>query len=208
MSKSLGNFFTIRDLVAKGYSGAEIRYVLLQAHYRSKLSFSFEGLADARKSIRYLREFRLNMTHLPDRPAPSEELERIDELRRAADERFRAAMDDDLNASAAIAQIRGFCKEAYGVCTARASGEAAVEQVDAWDTVFGVVDGEAVGASEEGASDAGGFSEGEIEERIRARNAARAAKDFGEADRIRDELLGAGIVIKDSPEGTVWHREV
>ncbi len=210
MSKSSGNFFTIRDLIEKGYSGLEVRYVLLSAHYRSSFNFSFDGLAAARESLRYLREFRVNMQGLPAREAPEGELRALRDMAGGADQRFRESLDDDLNMSGALAQVHGFVKAAYKIARSRAAGQLAVERLNDWDRVLGVLDYEAEGAAAAaGASaDAPELSDAEIEALVQKRTGARAAKDFAESDRLRDLLLEHGVVLKDSPDGTLWHRKL
>ncbi len=203
MSKSAGNFYTVRDLLSRGYDGLEIRYTLLSAHYRSNSNFTFQGLDDARKNLRYLRQFRRAMQELPDVPG-EDELAAVEALRTERDAAFRAALDDDLNVSGALAQVHDFCREAYRRCQTSKAGASAVAQLESWDRVLGVLDPVASGGeadSPEGPSDA------EIEAALEARRTARAQKDYAAADRIRDELAALGIVIEDRPDGTRWHRD-
>ena len=204
MAKSAGNFYTVRDLLAKGYSGLEIRYGLLSAHYRSSANFTFQGLDDARTTLGYFREFRRNMASLPDRAPQPGELDGLNELALEADKSFRKGLDDDLNVSAALAQVHGFASEAYKRATARAAGLQSLAQLDAWDSVLGIFAEESGGEARKGPQ---GTSEEEIEGLIGERDAARNRKDFAEADRIRDLLKSRGVVIKDSPAGTRWHLE-
>ncbi len=213
MSKSLGNFYTVRDLVARGFSGPEIRLALLFGHYRSNTNFTFQTLETAREWLRYLREFRRNMLALPpgEPSAAARDLEKVRELAASSDERFRAALDDDLNISAALATVREFASEAYKLCRDRASGAAAAERLDAWDAVLGVLGPPGEGGEEPGGSGGAGargetgLSAEEIEALLERRSRARAEKNFAEADRIRAELEARGIVVKDTPRGTVWH---
>jgi cysteinyl-tRNA synthetase len=204
MSKSAGNFFTVRDLVAKGYGGLEIRLALLGSHYRANTNFTLEGLETARKTIRYFEEFLRNMRGLADAPSPG--LEAVRSLAAAHDERFRAALDDDLNISAALAAVHGFVAEAYKTSSTRPEGLAAADQVEAWDRVLGILrpvgDG---GASEDALLAGRGLTRESIERLIAEREEARRRKDFATSDRIRKELLDAGIIIKDTPQGPRWH---
>jgi cysteinyl-tRNA synthetase len=204
MSKSSGNFYTVRDLLGKGYSGREIRYGLLSAHYRSSANFTLRGLDDARTTLGYFREFRRNMASLPEAPPPSGEIEGLTALALEADAGFRKGLDDDLNVSAALAQAHGFASAAYKQATARATGLQSIAQLESWDSVLGIFGEGPRREDEQGAS---GTSSEEIEGLIEERNAARNRKDFAEADRIRDLLLSRGVVIKDSPQGTRWHLE-
>jgi cysteinyl-tRNA synthetase len=209
MAKSAGNFYAIRDLIAKGYQGAEIRYLILSAHYRSQLNFTFEGLAAGREALRKLREFEANALSLPERAGEAVAVEKVRDLAAAADARFRSALDDDLNVSEALAQVHGFVSEAYRAMVGRSSGSTAVAQLRRWDEVLGVLSvgtGSQTAGKPEDPSE--GLSEAEVERLLRERDAARVARDFREADRIRDFLRARGIAIKDSPEGTRWHRQV
>jgi cysteinyl-tRNA synthetase len=212
MSKSLGNFFTIRDLLEKGYSGAEIRYALLSAHYRQQFNFTFDGLEGVRESLRRLREFLRNMADLPDDGPLSGELE----ARAArADAGFRAAFEDDLNTSAAFAEVFNFVRDANKLARSRADGQCARDQLMAWDRVFGVLEHSlrpaphGLGPLDGGdrAEAGAGLDAAEIDRLLEARQAARARRDFAEADRVRDVLKDAGILIKDTPQGPKWFRE-
>ena len=207
MAKSAGNFFTIRDLLERGFGGLEIRYVLLSAHYRSSFNFSFDGLAAAREALRYLREFRVNARAAPS--TANGHLEEIDALAGRADQAFRAALDDDLNISGALAQVHGFVKASYKVLRSREAGERAARQLESWDRVLGVLEyHEGNRAPEEEDSATGGLSDDEVDRLVAERREARARRDFAEADRLRDLLRETGVVIKDSPDRTVWHREL
>jgi cysteinyl-tRNA synthetase len=216
MSKSLGNFFTVRDLVGMGYSGLEIRYALLSAHYRANANFSFEGLRAAREALRYLREFRVNMEAIPAGAgiAPHGEGRGVGDLVSAAEEEFRAGLDDDLNISVALAAVRGLVKDVYGLAAAgrlsHAEGAKALAALARWDEVLGVLPAEPPGAALPGraAVEDAGPGALDVERLISERTAARARKDFREADRIRTLLSENGIVLKDTPDGTLWHRQI
>ena len=210
MSKSARNFYTVRDLLEKGYDGLEIRYSLVSLHYRANSNFTFKGLDDAKKSLRYLREFRLDMRALPKRDAEAPELDALEELRTAKDEGFRAGMDADLNTSVALAKVREFCAEARKICTSHRAGEIAATQLENWDRVLGVLDPSPEGAergmgSGSDAEVVAGLTAAEVQRLVDERAAARQAKDFGTSDRIRDELLAKGVVVKDGPDGSRWH---
>ena len=210
MSKSLGNIYTVGDLVQKGYTPMEIRFNLLIGHYRANSNFTFQGLDSARETIRYLREFRRNMLELPSRVTPAEEIRTVASLSQEMDRGFRAGLDDDLNISASLAELHAFVSEAYKSATTEESGRLAVARLDAWDQVLGVL-GEREGSPDAPEATArvgkSNWTAAEVDRLVGERNLARARKDFKESDRIRDVLKAEGIVIKDSPQGTRWHAE-
>ncbi|HVR75780.1 MAG TPA: cysteine--tRNA ligase [Planctomycetota bacterium] len=207
MAKSAGNFYTVRDLLARGHSGLEIRFALLSTHYRSTANFTFQGLDAARETLRYLREFRVNMSSLPVVDTPSAEAVRVKDLCLGGDAAFRAGLDDDLNVSAALREVHALVSGAYKLCTTRVSGRLAAAQLEAWDSVLGVLGEPAAEVPGEGGDAVPGLSVSEVERIIGERDAARAAKDFAASDRIRDHLKARGIVLKDTPQGTRWHLE-
>ncbi len=216
MSKSLGNFYTIRDLFDRGFCGAELRYALTSAHYRAQYNFSLEGLENFRESLRRLREFLRNMADLPAEPADGGDtgVTAVETLAAEADRRFRAALDDDLNISGALGEVFDFVREANKSARTRAAGEAARKQLLAWDGVLGFVEHSekpppaGLGPLEEGTSAASdGLTGAEIDALLQQREDARRARDFATADGIRDRLDAAGIVIKDTPQGPRWSRK-
>jgi cysteinyl-tRNA synthetase len=211
MAKSEGNFYTVRDLLDRGFGGLEVRYALISAHYRSQLNFNLDGLRAAAQAVRKLREFRANMESLPERADTGDEVARVERLRRFSDASFRESMDDDLNVSAALASVHTFVSEAYKTCRSRAGGERAAALLLEWDRVLGVLEPvrETDGAAGGVGPDRGpGPSDEAIEALVRERDAARRAKDFATADGLRARLEGMGVVLKDSPAGTRWHRKV
>lgn len=193
MSKSKGNFFTLRDLMEKGYDPIDIRYVYLTAHYRSVLDFSLKALDQAKAARRRLLEFKARMSEL----AGSElgdggKLAFVEQCR----ERFEAALDDDLDMPKALAALFELVAEGNRAADAgelsAADAAAALAFLHSADRVLGVlVEKEAMLPEE---------IEALIEERI----AARKNKDFKRADQIRDELAEKGIILKDTPQGTRW----
>ena len=192
MSKSLGNFYTLRDIIDKGYTGREVRYVLLGAHYRQPLNFTFQALDAARSSLKRLDEFRARLQELAGENAFANGAAGPAWAETGSSD-FRAALDEDLNMPEALGALfdmvhAGNKAMDAGEADAAAAG-AALRILDGMDTVLGVLK-----KTEDGADD-------EAEALLAKREAARAAKDWGEADRIRDELAALGWHVHDTPEG-------
>jgi cysteinyl-tRNA synthetase len=195
MSKSLGNYFTLRDLLSKGHSPESVRYLLLSVHYRKQLNFTNDGLHQAQSSIQRLEDFSLRVKEKakPEEPADSYRTE-VD----AARERFIEAMDNDLNTSAALAAIFDFVRLTYQRDAQEAltggDARAASEFIQEIDGVLNILPPQSELLDEE------------IAAQIEARHAARRRKDFAEADRIRQWLLSKGIQLEDTREGVRWKR--
>ncbi len=202
MSKSEGNFYTIGDLIKEGYSGSEIRYALLSAHYGAQLNFTLGGLDAARESIRRMRDFCDDMRNRPAGPGGVEEIQALGDR---SDATFRAALDDDLNISAALAAVFSFIREAHKVVATRAQGDLATSRLEGWDRVLGVlrpVDETTAGGAERATG--GRISPEEVERIVGQREEARKRKDYAESDRLRKLLVERGVAIKDGPQGTRW----
>ena len=184
MSKSLGNFFTLRDLVDKGWSGREIRYVLINAHYRSGLNFAFDALEDARKSLERIDRA---VDALESRLDPAAQ---TPEFARRALEDFTAAVNDDLNIPKAFAALFELVRET------NASVSAAPGVLDAFrrmDEVLGVIFFGREKAEVE--------IPAEIQSLADLRAEARKARNWAESDRLRGELAVKGWAVKDSKDG-------
>jgi cysteinyl-tRNA synthetase len=185
MSKSLGNFFTLRDLLAKGFTGREIRYLLLTAHYRETFNFTLEGLQGARTSLTRIDECLTKLRELAGNARAAGESPLLTQ--------FTAALDDDLNISGAWGAIFEWVRDTNRKLAENAMDSAAAAAALAiWDKLDSVL---GVGAPKEVEVPA------EIVALVEARQAARKAKDFKRADALRDELKAKGWVIEDTPKG-------
>ncbi|MEX2282020.1 MAG: cysteine--tRNA ligase [Gemmatimonadota bacterium] len=202
MSKSKQNDFTIDQLIEKGYSGAAIRYLLLSAHYRKELNFTFDGLEQGRESVRRL----LNFAERVESATIGPEAGGLAELAEQARAGFEAAFDDDLNTSAALAVVFDFVRETNAKLDAvtsisEAESTALRSTLDAFDRVLGVLTlarKHAIGDDQE-------FTAW-VDQKIAERQAARARRDFAAADRIRVELTEKSVILEDTPAGPRWKR--
>jgi cysteinyl-tRNA synthetase len=204
MSKSKGNDFTIDQLVAKGYSASAIRYLLISAQYRKELNFSFDGLDTARAAIQRLLDFERRLNDTPT--AADAPVSRLNEIADRALAEFELALDDDLNTPNGIAVLFNFVREANaeldrGSITPRLAVDAAREALRRIDDVLGILE---LARDEHMSVDA--ELEAWVGERIRLRQEARRGRDFAAADRLRDELAAAGIVVEDTPHGPRWKK--
>jgi cysteinyl-tRNA synthetase len=211
MSKSLGNFYTLRDLFGKGYKPSALRFALASVPYRKQLNFTFDGLQQATSSVERLRNFadRLKQGKFPAGKQKGMAA-RIGE----ASEEFDAGLSEDLNTARALAAVFDLVREAN---IAMDKGEfrqgdvPAVQDVLAgFDKVFAVMednDGEKLRALGYGSAESGPGDE-EIDRLVAERNAAKKKRDFATADRIRNELADRGIIIEDAKDGSVrWKRK-
>src|SRR5215831_9788965 len=211
MSKSLGNFFTLRDLFDKGYKPSALRLCLGSTPYRRQLNFTFNGLTQATNTIERLRNFadRLQTGKFP---AGNQE-GMATRIAKAAEE-FDAGLSDDLNTARALAGVFDLVRE---VNIAMDKGEfrqgdvAGIQQFLAtFDKVFAVLeDNDAANLRALGFGSAeAGLSDADIEKLVADRNAAKKKRDFAAADRIRKELADRGIILEDAKDGSVrWKRK-
>jgi cysteinyl-tRNA synthetase len=190
MSKSLGNFFTIREVLKK-YDAEVVRFFILRAHYRSPLNYSDVHLDDARGALTRL------YTALKLAPAASGGIDWT--VPHAA--RFKAAMDDDFNTPEAVAVLFELATEVNRNHDALAAG--LLKQLGA---VLGLLERDPTEFLQAAPVAQAGLAAADIEARMAARVAAKKAKNYAEADRIRAELLTLGVVLEDTPQGTLWRR--
>jgi len=201
MAKSKGNFFTLRDLLDKGYDALAVRYLLVSVRYRKQLNFTLAGLKEAQAALDRIKEFLFRLKTAKLQPGNNAILAgRL----AAAREQFEAALDDDLNTSGALAAIFVLISDANIALEQGRLGEENRAEIQDWfkviDARLGIVP----------AMEPPVLSDKEVEEieaMVRRRNEARRTRDFALSDQIRRQLLDRGVVIEDTREGTRWHRK-
>jgi cysteinyl-tRNA synthetase len=197
MSKSKGNYYTFRDVAAKGYSAGAVRYFLLSVPYNKQINFTFDALAGAEKTLAGLRDFRARLSEAKTGPGRNEELHEA--TVRAAQE-FEEGMDDDLNTSVALAVIHNLTRVVNtALARKKLQEDNKVELLDLlkrFDSVLNVF-----GTEQQEMLDS------EIQNLIDERQEARRRRDFGRGDEIRDELAGRGIILEDTKDGVRWKRK-
>ncbi len=201
MSKSLGNFFTVRD-VANQYGYEPIRYLMISCQYRSPINYSFDAIEQCKASLERLYTCRNNMDFALEN-AVAEAGEKDAEVIAAIDakkDKFIEAMEDDLNTGEALGAVFELVREINSNVNDGVQSKALVEYaIKVFDELMEVLGLLYNRNAEKNLDD-------EIETLIQARNDARKAKNWAEADRIRDELKAQGIVLEDTPQGVKWHR--
>jgi cysteinyl-tRNA synthetase len=227
MSKSLGNFYTLRDLVLMGHKPSSIRYLLASVPYRKQLNFTMDGLVQAASSVERLRTFRgrLQQTAWPAGENP--EMKALAEKTTAA---MRESLDDDLNTAQALAAVFDMVREVNAAADAGKvqAGDVAplLETLRNFDEIFDVLeetDGDKIARTVEWARAEGleakispalleslksaAISDAEIEALVAKHSAARKARDFKTSDAIRDQLLAEGILLENTREGVRWRRK-
>jgi cysteinyl-tRNA synthetase len=197
MAKSLGNYYTVRDLTAKGYDPKAIRYLLLATHYRQQVNFTFEGLEAAKNTVERLTNFVLRLLDTDGKGSGEQLQSHIERVRNG----FEGAMDDDLNISVALAALFDFIREVNNLIDVNKLSKEEAREVHElilkFDKVLGVI-GE-VKREEKLPKEA--------EQLIMRREEARKAKDWKTADDIRQQLRAMGILIEDTPQGVKWRIE-
>ena len=227
MSKSLGNFFTLRDLVLKGYKPSSIRLLLASIPYRHQLNFTFDGLAQAASNIEKLRNFHLRLSSGNFSAGSSPALA---QLARETMERMRSALEDDLNtaqAQAAVFEMVRKANAAFDACEIKQEDvRPLLEALQKFDEIFAVLkddDGPKMKKILDWAKDSGrgeeispelliavgsgAMSDDEIQTKIDRMQSARKARNFSLADSIRAELTSAGILIEQTKDGVRWRRK-
>ena len=200
MSKSLGNFFTVRD-VAEKYGYEPIRYLMISSQYRSPINYSVDIIEQCKASLQRLYTCRNNLDFALENATDTvpENAEKIKKQLDSRREQFIEAMDDDLNTADGISAVFELVKDINVNVIDSKSAELIKYAIDLFDeltNVLGLVYNRDTGSLDE-----------EVEKLIEARQNARKEKNWAEADRIRDELKAQGIVLEDTPQGVKWHRE-
>jgi len=194
MAKKFGNFYTLRDLLGKGYDPIVIRYLLLSTHYRAQFNFTFEALDAAGAAVERLRNFVRRLQDAKGKGSDG----KVAELLRAVQQGFGEAMDDDLNVSVALSSLFDFVREVNALLDAgvvsRNEADEAYALMKRFDSVLGVI-GEVEGAD---------ALPKEAEELIEKREEARKAKDWAAADALRVQLNEMGVVVEDTAQGVRW----
>ncbi len=194
MSKSLGNFYTLRDLLEKGYKGREVRYLLLSTHYRTQLNFTFEGLEAARQSLKRIDDFVFRLKHIQTESDNSitgfiEDFKKL----------FKESLGDDLNISNALAALFDFIRKMNTYMDSESLGKTGAAEILALftelDTILSLFNQD----DEKPPS--------EIEEKAKLRLKARQDKDWKLADVLRKEIDAAGYIVEDSPAGYLLKRK-
>lgn len=199
MSKSLGNFFTVRD-VAEKYGYEPIKLMMIQAHYRSPINYTAEVIEQCKAGMERLYTCRDNLDFAIEKAGEGEDPEFIAKVE-ARRQQFVAAMEDDLNTADGLAAVYELARDINSYIAQPRGREALAEAAKVFDELCGVL-GILYNRGKKGSLDE------EIEGLIARRQQARKEKDFALADKIRDDLKARGIVLEDTPQGVKWHTSV
>jgi len=197
MSKRFGNFYTLRDLLAKGYDPIVIRYLLMSTHYRQQFNFTFEGLEAAKAAVERLRNFVRRLHEVEGTTATG----KVATLTAKLESCFGGSMDDDLNIGIALSSLFDFVREMNALLDANLVSKQEAADVGGLmmriDSVLGVI----------GKVEVEEALPQDIDALVQKREAARKAKNWKEADAIRAQLKAMGIVLEDTAQGVRWHKE-
>lgn len=232
MSKSMGNFFTIRDLVLRGHKPSSIRWLLTQVPYRNQLNFTFDGLKSAASSVEKLRNFRFRLTSTQFRAGATPEMA---QLAQETIDKMKSALDDDLNTAEAQAAMFDMLRKVNTALDAAEAGQNSLRQDDVkpllgaltkFDEIFGVLQDDdqpkmkvildwarAEGREKEISSElleiagAPQLTDEQVQQKIDQMQAARKLRNFQLADALRAEMTSAGIIVENTKEGVRWRRK-
>lgn len=197
MSKRFGNYYTLRDLLAKGYDPVAIRYLLLSTHYRQQFNFTFEGLESAKSAIERLRNLVRRLHDADGKDSQG----KVATLTAKLEACFGGSMDDDLNVSVALASLFDFVRDINNLLDAKIVSKAEAAEVGGLmmrvDEVLGVI----------GKVEVAEALPADIDALVQKREEARKSKNWKEADAIRAQLKAMGIVLEDTAQGVRWRKE-
>jgi len=197
MAKRLGNFYTLRDLLSKGYDPIAIRYLLMSTHYRQQFNFTFEGLESAKNAVDRLRNFMRRLKETREQENQGKVTKFVDKL----EEDFGNAMNDDLNIGIALAALFDFVREINNLldlnAVSKKEAKAIENTISKLDQVLGVI----------GKVENRETLPSEVEVLVQKREEARKNKNWKEADAIRTQLKAMGIILEDTAQGVRWHKD-
>ncbi|MBI2140399.1 cysteine--tRNA ligase [Candidatus Woesearchaeota archaeon] len=188
MSKSLGNFYTLRDILAKGFPAPAVRYLLLSVHYRQQLNFTFAGLTAAQQAVEKINNFIFVVNHASTEGSSPEASQAIQKCRT----NIKIHLDEDLNISEALADLFGFMSEINKITIGKKDGEAIISWMESLDKILGLMDFTKQSIGEEALA------------LIHERDSARSSKDWKKADALREKLIKQGVELFDTDQGTIW----